>query len=321
MWFEELFGFAEQNPAKTRVNFRLDGEYLESLVNGKRYAWGRLECPSLADLRARAQVCASSGPLKLSKLVANVQELHIKEEADGLFQVASQFNLLEMAKPSLQPEDGIGIYEYDRTQGPAAAIACGAGTVYRNYFVPIGQQLGQSSGLQLNMLEELLAALNCEDYQYQNGYLFMEKASLLKSNEQLAQLSTAEKQALKGKLRVGVQWRAEVTLSGEKKRQSQIYASALPIAYSALAQEDWQPLAQLILSASYEMSFYLALENWQKHGNPRLYLTLLGAGVFGNPLPWVLAAITEAKAKFVNCPLEVKIVSYGQAEPALQSFF
>lgn len=321
MWFEELFGFAEQNPAQVRANFRLDGAYLESLVNGKRYAWGRLECPSLADLRARAQVCSSPGPLKLSELVANVQELHIEEEANGLFQVASQFNLLEMAKPSLQPEDGIGIYEYDRTQGPAAAISCGAGTVYRNYFVPMEQQLGQTAGQQLNMIADLLAALNCQDYQYQNGYLFMEKASLLKINEQLAQMSIAERERLKGKLRVGLQWQAEVTLSKAQKRQSQIYASALPIAYSALPQADWAPLAQIVLSASYEMSFYLALENWQKHGNPRLYLTLLGAGVFGNPLSWVLAAIAEAKAKFINCPLEVKIVSYGQANPALQSLF
>ncbi len=52
-----------------------------------------------------------------------------------MFQVASQFNLLEMISPNVTPDDGIGIYENDPTQGPACAIACGAGTIYRNYLV------------------------------------------------------------------------------------------------------------------------------------------------------------------------------------------
>jgi len=51
----------------------------------------------------------------------------------NLFEVASQINLLEMINQSSKPEDGIGIYEYDNTQGPKCAIACGAGTIYRNY--------------------------------------------------------------------------------------------------------------------------------------------------------------------------------------------
>jgi len=38
--------------------------------------------------------------------------------------VASQFNTLEFIDETITPENGIGIYVYDSTQGPRCAIAC-----------------------------------------------------------------------------------------------------------------------------------------------------------------------------------------------------
>jgi hypothetical protein len=35
------------------------------------------------------------------------------------------------------PEQGVGRYENDFTQGPACAVSAGAGTIYRNYWVPV----------------------------------------------------------------------------------------------------------------------------------------------------------------------------------------
>jgi hypothetical protein len=34
------------------------------------------------------------------------------------------------------PEHGVTVYSGDPTQGPACALACAAGSVYRNYFCP-----------------------------------------------------------------------------------------------------------------------------------------------------------------------------------------
>jgi hypothetical protein len=34
------------------------------------------------------------------------------------------------------PEHGVTVYAGDPTQGPACALACAAGSVYRNYFCP-----------------------------------------------------------------------------------------------------------------------------------------------------------------------------------------
>jgi len=71
-------------------------------------------------------------------VVGDVRRLHAApEHACALFQVASQFNLLEMTAPHTTREDGVTRYKDDPTQGPACAIAAGAATMYRNYFVPI----------------------------------------------------------------------------------------------------------------------------------------------------------------------------------------
>ena len=77
--------------------------------------------------------------------------MHADPELEGaLFQVASQFNLLEMTGPSVTPEDGVTRYSHDHTQGPACAIAAGAATIYRNYFAPVDGQSGQTRERQLD---------------------------------------------------------------------------------------------------------------------------------------------------------------------------
>lgn len=86
----------------------------------------------------------------------DVRALHAQAEFEGaLFQVASQMNLLEMIGPSRSPEDGVTIYRDDPTQGPACAIAAGAATIYRNYFVPVGDQVGQTAERQLDALADV----------------------------------------------------------------------------------------------------------------------------------------------------------------------
>ena len=64
-------------------------------------------------------------------MTGDVRALHgAPEHANALFQVASQFNLLEMVGPEVTPEDGVTRYQGDKTQGPACAIAAGAATIY-----------------------------------------------------------------------------------------------------------------------------------------------------------------------------------------------
>src|SRR5262245_29840389 len=175
MWFEQLTGFPEESSQQVRANIVIAGKTLKSLVNGKEWIYGQLETPSLAELRKR--VAASDhkrGKLLLREVVASVQDLHTDQaNAGSLFQVASQFNLLEMVAPSVGPESGVGIYENDHTQGPACAIAAGAGTIYRNYFVNVRGQVGQSSSNQIDCLADVGAAFENSEgrlWQMRNGY-------------------------------------------------------------------------------------------------------------------------------------------------------
>ena len=118
MWFEALTGFPEESPQQIRENISVCGNTLTSHINGKVLVCGELETPSLAELRE----CVHSsrhraGRISVREVVANVQNLHTNESnAGSLFQVASQFNLLEMVSPGVTPERGVGIYEYDLTQ-------------------------------------------------------------------------------------------------------------------------------------------------------------------------------------------------------------
>src|SRR5690606_21894238 len=132
MWFRELTGFNEKSPQQVRENISVDGETLTSRVNGATYTCGTLETPSLAELRQRVRASGhEAGKISLREVEANAKALHRdKANAGALFQVASQFNLLEMTSPNGTPEEGVDQYEGDPTQGPACAISAGAGTLY-----------------------------------------------------------------------------------------------------------------------------------------------------------------------------------------------
>src|SRR5450759_58609 len=137
-WFERLTGFRETGYDDTRAKFKVDGKKLQSLVNGKIYGIGELELVSLQTMRERVKSAGRlPGRLKVSVVTGDVRQMHQSpENAGALFQVASQFNLLEMTGPEVTPEDGVTIYQHDHTQGPARALAAGAATIYRNYFAP-----------------------------------------------------------------------------------------------------------------------------------------------------------------------------------------
>ncbi|CAG9577150.1 hypothetical protein LMJF_28_0670 [Leishmania major strain Friedlin] len=95
--------------------------------------------------------------------------------ANGVFQVASQFNLLEFSSSEISPEHGVRHYAHYPTQGPACASAWMAGTVYRNYLLhpdffggthaaPFMENAdvadrGQRTNRQLNMLDDLVEYL------------------------------------------------------------------------------------------------------------------------------------------------------------------
>jgi hypothetical protein len=310
MWFEEWMGFVEESPEQVRAKIEVEGEYLVSRVNGRRLRAGRLRTPSLAELRSEQASLAGGGRSALCEVVGDVGALHRDvTNAGSLFQAASQFNLLEMTSPRITPEQGVGIYEFDRTQGPACAIACGAGTIFRNYFTPLGDQIGQTSARQIDCLEELGAALGQPGvYEMQNGYAMASTAGLERVNEKLSRCDAAERDRLRGLLRVGVQHEAEVLGTGHVV--TQVYSSALPVAYGSPPAPLWEPFARLVLEATYEATLLVAA----LEGIEVVFLTRVGGGVFGNHPAWIDDAIVHALERVEG--LDVRLVSYGRSDAA-----
>lgn len=325
MWFEQLTGFQEKSPEQVRSNIEVSGNTLTSKVNGKSYVCGKLEVPTLAELKILASKChIPKGSLTLKEVVGDVQKLHTDScNAKALFQAASQFNLLEMMNPSVSPEAGVGIYSYDYTQGPACAIAAGAGTIYRNYFVEVNGQIGQSLHNQIDCLKDLGKALENDNnrlWAMRNGYALATMEGLREISSRLQSLNESERDELRTQLRIGLQWDTQVTFNDCQHLVSQAYCSAMPVAYSPHSAELWADFAKLILEATYEATLAAATLNFEKTGNPKVFLTLVGGGAFGNAYSWIFAALRRALDLYAYVPLEVAIVSYGRSSERVRKF-
>ena len=179
-WFEKLTGLRETTYTDTQAMLDVRDGTLFSSINGASYAIGELELVSLQTLRERVKSTGHvPGHLRVSVVEGDVRKMHQSpQNAGAFFQVASQFNLLEMVSPKVTPEQGVTAYQSDHTQGPACAIAAGAATIYRNYFVPINGSNGQTATRQLDGLAPLGTALSSalavridELWKMQNGYL------------------------------------------------------------------------------------------------------------------------------------------------------
>lgn len=317
-------GFEEKSPEQVRNNIKIEGNTLHSLVNGLSYKHGLLEILSLKNLREKtAPLLKGEGQLMVSEVIGNVQTYHqLVENKGALFQAASQFNLLEMVHSKVSPEDGISRYEFDRTQGPACAIACGAGTIYRNYFVKLGQQIGQTANLQVDCLDEIGKYFGNEQgtlWNMENGYALARESGLHYISKKINHLNKQEYEDLKGLLKIGIQWDTEVTINAAQQLVSQIYCSALPIGYSQLSETLWKEFAILILEATYEATFHTALLNTQKTGNNKVFLTLVGGGAFGNKDEWIRDAILKNLNLFSKENLDIQFVSYAGPNAIVKS--
>lgn len=329
-WFQRITGFAEASYAETQRRLLIRDGRLHSDAHDKSFGVGSLELVSLATLRQRSRAQDFRSKLRLQLLSADVRNLHgSARNAGALFQVASQFNLLEMTGPSVTPLDGVTRYEWDETQGPACAIAAGAATIYRNYFAPVGDQIGQSADCQLDGLAGVGAILSARTglgvenlWSMQNGYALASAPGLKAIGDCIRLLSPDELNELRGELRVGFQTNVEMTDYPETAGQcaSQVFCSALPLGYSRLPKEAWSPLAQLVLEATYEATLHCAVENSARSGSKRVFLTLVGAGAFGNPREWVLNAMRRALKMFRKADLDVFVVSHGPAPSDLGRF-
>jgi hypothetical protein len=224
-----------------------------------------------------------------------------------------------MISPEVTPEDGVTGYQYDRTQGPACAIAAGAATIYRNYFAPIDGEHGQTAKRQLDGLADVGAALSAATklpisdlWTMRNGYALATRPGLDAIARHLRALAPDQVDALRAKLKIGIHRDVEVTQAKGPHRPlvSQAFCSALPVAYSRVPPAHWEPFAVLVLEAAYEATLWAAVLNAQRGLSNVVFLTLLGGGAFGNTGIWIDTAMQRALNIMSQFDLDVRLVSY-----------
>ena len=230
-------------------------------------------------------------------------------------------------------------------EGPACAIACGAATIYRNYFVPVKKgQRGQTKDSQLNGLRDFeqvstfftsfcsavfittcLQVLKkkmrekmddiAEDeslWKMQNGYCFPERKMLKKISEFLGELEEGEEERdeIMHALQVGYHEDVQVTLVQDREVfVNQVFCSALPVAYSRISPSLWEEFCKIILEGSYIATLALAAQNRKSNV---CFLTCLGGGAFGVDDDIIEDSIRKALQLFNDYDLDVRIVTFSK---------
>lgn len=315
-WFKKVFGIPEGSPGKfgvaecnyldTQAAFEYDPTDGSLKVGGRPdriFAAGKFETPSLEEYRARVDLSAAKEAfgnrrIQVIEAVGDVSVIHSNaDNAGALFQAASQFNALEHTSQHGMPEQGITCYSSDKTQGPACATACPAGTIVRNYFA-FGSKEGQTRERQvrnLAQIEELLDNEKERYFQVLNGYTMATRESLQKLSTIVAGSERLQEEIRK-QLRIGVQTDTEVLTSrfgsqlyeGPQQLVTQAYCSAISVSYSRCGCDAWEAFARLVLDSAYESTMYAAVENFMRNpdkpGSRKVFLTALGGGVFGNDM-------------------------------------
>jgi hypothetical protein len=283
--------------------FAFDAEGQATLtVDGRSFRAGRFETPSVGELRERAQRARGrrSGASSILRFHVvdgasagtDIGALQAMAPPGSLFQVASQFNCLE--SPSLQI---VPVFDYfeDPTQGPRASISAFPGTLLRHYAAPAddGTRFIQcNEGPQINLLASVcspdVAAVRC-------GYLTPD--SIAKPG---ALARTLEDRF--DDIRVGVHEGVDVVFGHdwlgpvpgkERPRIAHVLTSTLAAGlYGHVRRSDRDMLAIIrqLQRAAYAGTLLAAASL----GTSYVVLTLIGGGVFGNPVAVVWQSILWA---------------------------
>jgi len=350
-WFKTLFGFDElivgpgqQVTEQVTKHLTLndsDPNNLKLICKHQdfnyKYDIGKYELASLGYIISNLQKHANftdaskrggSWGLKYDIIIGSVEAFHRRHEMNGaLFQAASQFNSLEMVKPEVIPESGVTGYVSDKTQGPACALSCPTGTIFRNYFgLPSGGKMWggkQTKDNQIDTLSELHAYIKeiTKDpgpfWTTQNGYLTLTDDNIkLEKMKRMLEIPLYREEAA-SRIKFSVHSNIPVCYTNGHKVH-QIYTSAIPIAYTGARNNDIPEVhkhaffAKFILNASYIATLATAALYACERFDPvnsfrqKVVITSIGGGVFNNHPNWINDAIKNACNLFRKLPLDVQ---------------
>lgn len=324
-WFKDIFGF-DESPESVMENIVVeetgDNINITSKANNITYNAGhfKLRSPYTFNLTPRGggKLHIISGNGHKSKLYEYVDVLTAQnhEEFEGAtFQLASNFNCLEFPAKFCTAKDGIVNYWGDPTQGPTCAIACPAALLYRNYLIK------HSDGT-IGQFEKEIQLLERTPLTLEHGKVIINENEVERLSNLDFDWSNPEN------YQVGVQRNCQVVLTRnpdnfikyQKVEQNKIvhhvFAASLAFGSYAIKNDFTLNIASNILYSEYKSTILAGWENsilYPNHaGSNKLFLTLVGAASFSNPINIVCEAIKRNKDVIVDSGLDVYLVCFSQ---------
>lgn len=285
-WFQSIVGFPEK-----KWNYQLDT--LPSVITDNI---GYFETKSIKELAKNIDTKIQTGIKQLKfifrrrKTIDNekyfdTSELQYNAMEGTLFQVASNFNCMEIGSEFSNVFNGRHITQLmvDKTQGPSAAGGAVFGAVLR---------IIKHKEKEINLLEDTpLKSINGKLYKTSDFPDF--DPDLIKIG-----LHT----------NVGANFcRTDYKFeyNPENIKITQVYTSTC--IYNKKIEKD-NILAELLLNKAYEGTYLAGI----KTGCPKMVLTLIGGGVFHNPIDLIIKSIIENHRKYSSflpkkCVVDVPI--------------
>ena len=311
-WFYRLFGFKEEPLQLNQQLKAVEDEngivYIETMEGSRRHMAGKFEVRHLSSFTDLQEV--GGGTLNL--LIGtgeygptDIMNIESNPENDGAtIQIASNFNCLDHipSHPMYRPPLGkVSDYITYMVQAPPADVACGPALIYRQYFLPLPNgKIGQ--------LYDNLNLIESTPIEVQDGYTTKVPTTNWDWNNS-------------EHYPIGLHSHAAVTLGRkfemiENQIVHQIFCSA--IAFNMIPRNpENEAIAQKILEVEYEETIKAAWELSLKYpdhkGSKKLFLTLIGGGVFKNSITSIVNAISNCEELIRKSGLEVFLTFFSSA--------
>jgi len=238
----------------------------------------------------------------------------VKKNKNAVFQIASNFNCVETPNSGSRLTEDPNFtqnYIFDYTQGPGASVSAGPAAIVRVHAIFFDndmknvKQWKQRKEKQINLLSEL-----DKYFVLQNGYV------ILADDKEDDNERWLKEEEWKRKVMVGYHKDVQVTFGSRNKSDGtielvnddkqiidQVFCAALNIGkdntgYKNSQKKSAERKGKFILQSMYEGTYLSAIKNSKK----KLFLTLIGGGVFENKREWIIEAIINAHKKWADCP-------------------
>jgi len=314
------------------------------------YLAGRYNIESVEQLQARNPHAAKTRGVPQTKLIFvtglheftdpnfDVRSLQANPRNCGAtFQVASNFNGLEYMSAAENRSMGVARYVRDRTQGPSASESCGPATLYRTYFVD-GNEHHHHSRRYTHDETAMSKEVNTLDHEkirhllpVTNGYVTFRKPqdqmdlSILDSDAwkyvkivrhdfaqvtyglrhpvggvgEVMDVCTDPNQIVNQIFNAGINWvdMSDYVQDRETQKKFALFLSKASMIRSILAAQENRKALASVPSAV---------------GRNRLFLNLVGCGVFRNDRKWLMEAWSspEVFPYIQNSGLEI-VICFG----------